>query len=100
MDSLRFKIERLLPNQDKILHSFLGMLLVFPCSIFLRFFSKYDPITLEIWNTGYWLLIIGLIVGFGIEFYQKITKTGVFEVKDALYTALPFLIVVLSKFNY
>lgn len=77
---LRNILEKLVPaEQDKLQHFYLGTFLTL---IFIFFTS--------------WLsLVVNFTLVLGYEFYQKKTKTGQFEIKDALYGWLPSVLVAL-----
>lgn len=68
----------LLPNTDKLQHFFVGSIIAFVIGLL---------------HLDYWLyLVIGFILSFGAEVYQKITKRGEFDFLDAIYTFLPFIL--------
>jgi len=49
--------------------------------------------------TPYLALLVTVLVGIGIEVYQKVTKTGKLEVMDAVSVILGGLLVLLSSFT-
>lgn len=44
-----------------------------------------------------YIIILGVIISVGLEFYQRITKSGQFEYMDMLATFLGFLVVLLPQ---
>ena len=67
---------------DKRLHMLIGVVLVSILTIF----------TINVWVVSATLLI----VAWGIEFYQKLTKSGTYDNYDALAVVIGGLIVYLS----
>jgi hypothetical protein len=74
---IRDILEKLVPESDKLQHFFIGSFLTFNFILF----------------SGWISLIINFAGVLGYEFYQRKTKTGQFEIKDAFYGWLSSLIV-------
>ena len=86
MNKIRKYLNKIVPAKDKLAHMYFGLLLV-PIFYFLLN---------AVGVTGYYIQLLlvatGFAIGYFVEVFQKKTDTGVFEHKDALYTALPFVI--------
>jgi len=68
---------------DKRLHMLIGVVLVFILTIF----------TLNVWVVS----IALIVVAWGIEVYQKFTKSGTYDNWDAIAVVVGGLIVYISK---
>lgn len=83
---LRESLMKLVPAQDKLIHSWYGAIistLYIPCLIL-----NINSIV---------VLGIALIAAIGNEVYQKVTKTGVVDLSDIVFTMIiPSLCYVIS----
>lgn len=75
-------------DKDKLQHFFYGTIIAFIMAVVLKIITP---------NFQIWLLVLGAVIGFGFELYQKIFNKGVFEVKDAIYTIMPFIMISIIK---
>jgi len=71
--ALRETLEKLIPAEDKLHHFYYGVLLCF-LFVFMPWWA---------------VIIINTIIGVGLEVYQKETKTGQFDLLDALWVVIP-----------
>jgi len=63
---------------DKLDHLFMGVIILFFAPI-INFYSLPKC----------FICITGFLIGFGWEFFQKITKKGTFSISDGIITCFP-----------
>jgi len=84
------KLENIFPC-DKRMHFIIGNII---STILLPFFVKIP-------NIGFLLILLILgIVGYGIEFMQRLTKTGTYDLKDFLAVMIGGILPIIVVFFY
>jgi len=70
---LRETLEKFVPAADKLQHFYFGVLI---CAAF---------IILPWWA----VITLSIVIGMGLEIYQKDTNTGQFDLMDAVWVTIP-----------
>lgn len=74
-------------DKDKLEHFFYGSLVAFAITMILK---------LLLCDYQLWLVVIGVVIGFGFEIYQKVFGKGIYETLDAIYTIVPFVLLAVT----